>query len=83
MPKDIKNKLNEQEYKLYDLIWKRTIASQMKSAKTEQTKLTISDNKHMFSASGKTIIFPGFLRAYVEGSDDPNANLDDMEKILP
>ena len=82
-PKDIKNKLNEQEYKLYDLIWKRTIASQMKSAKTEQTKLTISDNKHMFSASGKTIIFPGFLRAYVEGSDDPNANLDDMEKILP
>ena len=82
-PKDIKNKLSEQEYKLYDLIWKRTIASQMKSAKTEQTKLTISDNKHMFSASGKTIIFPGFLRAYVEGSDNPDANLDDMEKILP
>ena len=82
-PKNIKNKLNEQEYKLYDLIWKRTIASQMKSAKTEQTKLTISDNKHLFAASGKTIIFPGFLRAYVEGSDDPNANLDDMEKILP
>ena len=55
----------------------------MKSAQIEQTKLTISDNKHIFTASGKTIVFPGFLRAYVEGSDDPNANLDDMEKILP
>ena len=82
-PVDIKNKLTDQEYKLYDLIWKRTIASQMKSAQIEQTKLTISDNKHIFTASGKTIVFPGFLRAYVEGSDDPNANLDDMEKVLP
>ena len=82
-PADIKNKLTDQEFKLYDLIWKRTIASQMKSAQIEQTKLTISDGQHIFTASGKTIIFPGFLRAYVEGSDDPNANLDDMEKVLP
>ena len=82
-PQKIKNQLTDQEYKLYDLIWKRTVASQMESAKIEQTKLTISDNKHIFTASGKTIIFPGFLRAYVEGSDDPNANLDDMEKVLP
>ena len=55
----------------------------MKSAKVEQTKLNISDGKHLFTASGKTILFPGFLRAYVEGSDDPNATLDDMEKVLP
>jgi len=82
-PADLKNKLSDQEFKLYDLIWKRTIASQMKSAQIEQTKLTISDTKHIFTASGKTIIFPGFLRAYVEGSDDPNATLDDMEKTLP
>ena len=82
-PQMLKDKLSNQEYKLYDLIWKRTVASQMKSAKVEQTTLYISDGKHIFSSSGKTILFPGFLRAYVEGSDDPNATLDDMEKVLP
>ena len=82
-PQEIKKKLTDQEYKLYDLIWKRTIASQMNPAKTEQTKLSISDGEHVFTALGKTIVFPGFLRAYVEGSDNPNANLDDMEKVLP
>ena len=82
-PESLKSKLSDKEYKLYDLIWKRTVASQMKSAKVEQTKLNISDGKHVFTASGKTILFPGFLRAYVEGSDDPNATLDDMEKMLP
>jgi len=82
-PQDLKKQLTDQEYKLYDLIWKRTVASQMKSAKIEQTKLIISDTENIFTASGKTIIFPGFLRAYVEGADDPNANLDNMEKVLP
>ena len=82
-PKELKNILTEIEYKVYDLIWKRTIASQMNSAKTEQTKLHISDGDYLFMAHGKTIIFPGFLRAYVEGSDDPDATLDDMEKTLP
>ena len=82
-PQDLKNTLNDAEYKVYDLIWKRTVASQMNSAKIEQTKLHISDEEHIFSASGKTIVFPGFLRAYVEGSDDPDATLDDMEKTLP
>ena len=82
-PKTLATKISSDEYRLYDLIWKRTVASQMNSAKTEQTKLYISDTEHIFSASGKTIVFPGFLRAYVEGSDDPAAQLDDMEKTLP
>ena len=82
-PKDLQKLLSDVEYKVYDLIWKRTVASQMNSAKIEQTKLLISDQKHLFAANGKTIIFPGFLRAYVEGSDDPGAELDDMEKTLP
>ncbi len=82
-PKDLKSMLTDQEYKVYDLIWKRTVASQMNSAKIEQTKLQISDEKHLFVANGKTIVFPGFLRAYVEGSDDPTTDLDDMEKTLP
>ena len=82
-PEDLKGCLSDLEYKVYDMIWKRTVASQMKSAKIEQTKLEISDNDYIFNAHGKTIIFPGFLRAYVEGADDPNAQLDDMEKTLP
>jgi DNA topoisomerase-1 len=82
-PKELQKILTDAEYKVYDLIWKRTVASQMNSAKIEQTKLQISDGEYLFTANGKTIIFPGFLRAYVEGSDDPNAELDDMEKTLP
>ena len=82
-PSDLKGKLTDAEYKVYELIWKRTVASQMNSAKTEQTKLEISEGNHIFVANGKTINFPGFLRAYVEGADDPNAKLDDMENTLP
>jgi len=82
-PSKLRKSLSEVEYKLYDLIWKRTVASQMKSAQIEQTRLEISDNEHLFIANGKTIVFPGFLRAYVEGADDPETDLDDMEKMLP
>ena len=82
-PQELRSSLTDQEYKVYDLIWKRTVASQMNSANIEQTKLEISDGSHLFTANGKTIVFPGFLRAYVEGSDDPSADLDDMEKTLP
>ena len=82
-PADLKNVLSSDEYKLYNMIWKRTVASQMNSAKIEQTKLTITDGKHIFYANGKTIVFAGFLRAYVEGSDNPADELDDMENILP
>ena len=82
-PSELKSSLTEIEYKVYELIWKRTVASQMNSAKTEQTKLEITSDKYVFVANGKTIIFPGFLRAYVEGADDPNEKLDDMENTLP
>ena len=76
------------EFKLYDLIWKRTVASQMKDARGEglQVRLgaTGADGQDAeFAASGRTITFPGFLRAYVEGSDDPDAALDDQERPLP
>ena len=76
------------EAKLYDLIWKRTVASQMKDAKGESVAVRLGARASTgedvrFGASGKTILFPGFLRAYVEGSDDPDAALDDQEKHLP
>jgi DNA topoisomerase-1 len=77
------------EARLYDLIWKRTVASQMKDAKGESLQVRLggvaasSKRDCVFSASGRTISFPGFLRAYVEGSDDPDAALDDQERRLP
>ncbi len=73
--------------KLYDLIWKRTVASQMRSAELLITSAKIhvkaANEDLVFGASGKTIKFAGFLRAYVEGSDDPEAALEDQEKVLP
>jgi DNA topoisomerase-1 len=74
---------------LYDLIWKRTVASQMKDAKGESLQLrligTASTSKRVceFSASGRTILFGGFLKAYVEDIDDPEVARDDQERHLP
>ena len=70
-------------FKLYDLIWKRTVASQMADAKQKQVSVRIEVEKGLFAASGMTIEFPGFLRAYVEGHDDPEAGLQDREVRLP
>lgn len=87
--------LSGRELKLYDLIWKRTIASQMANARLEFTNVTITASidaakndeikfkEATFRASGKKILFPGYFRAYVEGSDDPAAEIDDQEKPLP
>lgn len=69
--------------KLYDLIWKRTIASQMVNAKQRQLSVRFAVGKGTFSTSGMTIEFPGFLRAYVEGSDDETAALEEKEVRLP
>jgi DNA topoisomerase-1 len=80
--------LRDEEYRLYELIWMRTVASQMKDAKGETLTVrvgatTSSGETVEFGASGRTITFHGFLKAYVEGSDDPEAELDDREKRLP
>jgi DNA topoisomerase-1 len=80
--------LSGDEARIYDLIWKRAIASQMADARllrtsVEITARTAADEAALFTASGKAIQFPGFLRAYVEGRDDPAAALDDQETILP
>ncbi|WP_327662778.1 MULTISPECIES: type I DNA topoisomerase [unclassified Streptomyces] len=80
--------LTGDQFKLYELIWKRTVASQMKDAVGNSVTVKIggtsADGRDAeFSASGKTITFHGFLKAYVEGADDPNAELDDRERRLP
>jgi DNA topoisomerase-1 len=71
------------ERSLYDLIWKRTVASQMAEARLTQIVVNIDVEDAGFRSSGKRIDFPGFFRAYVEGSDDPEAALEDQEIILP
>ncbi|MFN7727856.1 MAG: type I DNA topoisomerase [Bdellovibrio sp.] len=72
-----------QQAKLYELIWKRTVASQMVDARQKQLSVKIKVGPATFAASGMTIDFPGFLRAYVEGSDDPEAELAEREVRLP
>jgi DNA topoisomerase-1 len=75
------------EGRLYELIWKRAVASQMADARLLRTTLEITaegpDGAAVFTASGKAVQFAGFLRAYVEGSDDPAAELGDQETVLP
>ncbi len=72
---------------LYNLIWKRTVATQMANARlrfvTARIEAGEGDDKAEFRASGRTTEFPGFFRAYVEGSDDPDAVLDSQEQPLP
>jgi DNA topoisomerase-1 len=86
-PQSVASRVGPDEAKLYELIWKRTVASQMEDSRGESVKLTIATNAGgkpvEFTASGHTITFPGFLRAYVEGSDDPDADLDQKEVVLP
>lgn len=82
-PDSLKKELNDEQFKLFELIWKRTIASQMEDARGHRISINIDGDSAIFYVSGKTIDFPGFLRAYVEGSDDPQAELADRETILP
>jgi len=86
-PNRLGQRIGSDEQRLYELIWKRTVASQMADARLLRTSVEITaagpDGPCVFVASGKTIQFPGFLRAYVEGSDDPAAELGDQETMLP
>ncbi len=80
--------LDGRDLALYELIWKRTVASQMAEAKLTMLAVDLEvDGGALglasFRASGKRIDFPGFFRAYVEGSDDPDAALEGQEVLLP
>jgi DNA topoisomerase-1 len=87
-PGEVRGELDSDSYRLYELIWQRTVASQMSDARGTSATVRIGGRSSTgenveFSASGKVIIFPGFLRAYVEGADDPDAELEDRERRLP
>ncbi|MBD2480465.1 type I DNA topoisomerase [Planktothrix sp. FACHB-1365] len=75
--------LSGAELSLYDLIWKRTVASQMADSRQTNITVELKVEDAGFRSTGKRIDFPGFLRAYVEGSDDPEAALEDKEVLLP
>ena len=74
--------LERDQARLYDLIWKRAIASQMSEAQLERTNVKISTQNHdkLFTANGEVIKFDGFLKVYFEGTDDEN---DEQEGMLP
>jgi DNA topoisomerase-1 len=87
-PESLAGELRGDEMRLYELIWKRTVASQMVDARGQSVSVrigaTAADGRDAeFAASGRSITFPGYLRAYVEGADDPDAALDDRETLLP
>ena len=87
-PEQVAREVGQDEARLYDLIWKRTVASQMNDAVGQSVSVRLgavaaNATDAEFHGSGRTITFPGFLRAYVEGSDDPEAALDDQETRLP
>jgi DNA topoisomerase I len=90
MPTAQEHGLRGTDAALYELIWKRTVASQMRdarlrfvSARIDATVPGDEADHARFRATGRTIVFPGFFRAYVEGSDDPEASLDAQEQPLP
>jgi len=87
-PQSLERVLDSDEMRLYDLVWKRAIASQMAEARLLRTSVEITGTgangaPAVLTASGKAIEFAGFLRAYVEGSDDPSAELGGQETLLP
>ena len=87
-PEQLRGQIGADDLRLYELVWKRTLASQMADARLLRTTIEITGRgadgePAVFAASGKVIEFAGFLRAYVEGSDDPSGDLGDQESILP
>lgn len=88
-PEDVKPYLDKDQARLYELIWKRTLACQMQEARLRALGVDITpfhaekSTEYTFRATGQTIEFPGFMRAYVEGSDHPEEDLLNQEKLLP
>ena len=85
-PESLKSYLSPEQLRLYDLIWKRFVASQMKPAVLDVTTIDISAEKYLFRTTGSVIKFKGFMVVYMEGKDDSNAETNresNEEAILP
>jgi DNA topoisomerase-1 len=85
-PEDVEKYLDKDQLKLYELVWKRTLACQMKEANLKALGVDITPVNapdYTFRSTGQTITFAGFMRAYVEGADNPEEELMHQEKLLP
>ncbi len=82
VPDDIKSYLSDEQFKLYRLIWQRTVACQMIHATINQVSIDLTCENHTFRANGSTIADPGFISVYQEGIDDEKKN-DDEGRLLP
>jgi DNA topoisomerase-1 len=82
-PKDLKSHLDAKQYRLYKLIWERTIASQMASAEVNVTTVTVKAGDYELTAKGEVIKKAGFMKAYIESHDDPAKIISDKDIILP
>jgi DNA topoisomerase I len=88
-PEEAEKHLSKDQARLYELIWKRTLACQMAEAKLKALGVDITplrkgkDTEYTFRATGQAIEFPGFIRAYVEGFDNPDEEISHKEKLLP
>ncbi|HET9232555.1 MAG TPA: DNA topoisomerase, partial [Candidatus Eisenbacteria bacterium] len=82
-PSDLSRELDPDAMKLYELIWMRTLASQMSVARGRRMTVSLESGNAVCQATGKVIDFPGFLRVYVEGSDNPEAELAEKDVLLP
>ena len=79
-PAELKSYLNNEQYRLYDLIWKRFIASQRNPAILDATTIDIKAGTYLFRATGSVIKFNGFRRIYMEGKDDTAANANEVSE---
>lgn len=82
-PESIEKYLEKDLFRLYELIWKRTLACQMQEALLDKVGVDIEASDYTFRATGQTIKFPGFMKVYLEGNDDEKETDDDAESILP
>ena len=83
-PEEVRSYLDDAQYKLYELIWKRTVASQMESAVFDQVTIEMAspDKQVILRSTGSTLVFDGFLKLYQEGVDD-GADKEEEERLLP
>lgn len=85
-PFKVKSDLNKDQFNLYELVWKRTVACQMADAILKQVGADITPGNHKqynFRATGQTVVFPGFMKVYMESHDTEEDDEKDGEKLLP
>jgi DNA topoisomerase I len=82
-PDRVKRFLKPDQLRLYTMIWQRTIASQMAPARFENTRLDVEAAQYVLRANGRRVLFDGFLRAYTEGTEEPEKEISPLPEVTP